>query len=401
MKTAIFGVDRQRIADSVARVRTVDPADDEAIELVFARAAWSTIAEPGDAAAGALVAVAGAARALAIVLAGDDTRLRQTVPELDPAAAERALARWRPRLVSAEVLASLEAAGRRGVRLLLPDDAAWPTRLDDLGDHAPLALWTLAASGALEHLERSIAVIGSRAASRYGEEVTVDAVAGLVGRDYAVVSGGAYGIDGVAHRAALAHDGVTIAFLAGGLDRFYPSGHTELLQRIAATGAVVSEVPCGTAPTRFRFLQRNRLIAAASRATVVVEAGSRSGSINTAGHAAALGRPLGAVPGSINSASSAGCHRLLREYDAVCVTSAEEMAELAGGVEEVGAAATLVAASADPTLIRVLDALSSRSTPAERIASRSGLSVADVEGALLLLELEGSAVETATGWRRS
>jgi DNA processing protein len=400
MRTAIFGVERQRVIDSVARVRAVDPADGDAIELVFARAAWSTIAEPGDAAAGALIGAVGAARALAIVLAGDGTRLMQAVPELDSSAAERALARWRPRLASAEVLASLESAGRRGVRLLLPGDESWPMQLDDLGDHAPLALWTLAAPGALDRLGRSIAVIGSRAASRYGEEVTVDAVAGLVGRDYAIVSGGAYGIDGVAHRAALAHDGTTIAFLAGGLDRFYPSGHTELLQRITATGAVVSEVPCGTAPTRFRFLQRNRLIAAASRATIVIEAGSRSGSINTAGHAAALGRPLGAVPGSISSASSAGCHRLLREYDAVCVTSSDEMAELAGGVEEVGSAATLVTASADPTLTRVFDALTSRSSPAERIASRAGLSVADAEGALLLLELDGSAAETATGWRR-
>ena len=133
----------------------------------------------------------------------------------------------------------------------------------------------------------------------------------------------------MAHRAALASDGTTIAFLAGGIDRFYPLGHESLLTRIAQTGAVVSELPCGAAPTKWRFLQRNRLIAAASQATVVLEAGIRSGSLNTAGHAAALGRPLGAVPGPVTSPASAGCHRLLREFDAVCVVDADQMAELA------------------------------------------------------------------------
>ncbi|MDF2576486.1 MAG: dprA, partial [Agromyces sp.] len=166
---------------------------------------------------------------------------------------------------------------------------------------------------------RSIALVGARAATGYGEHVTMEASAGLVDRGFAIVSGGAYGIDGMAHRAALASRGVTVAFLAGGVDRFYPLGHEALLARIADTGAVVSELPCGSAPTKWRFLQRNRLIAAAADATVVLEAGMRSGSLNTAGHAAALGRPLGAVPGPVTSPASAGCHRLLREFDAVCV----------------------------------------------------------------------------------
>src|SRR5690606_23806686 len=137
-----------------------------------------------------------------------------------------------------------------------------------------------------------------------------------------------YGIDGMAHRAALASGGQTIAFLAGGVDRFYPSGHDALLTRIVECGAVVSELPCGSQPTKWRFLQRNRLIAAAGRATVVIEAGWRSGSLNTAGHAAALGSPRGAVPGPVTSAASAGCHRLIRDFDAICVTTPAEMAEL-------------------------------------------------------------------------
>ena len=147
----------------------------------------------------------------------------------------------------------------------------------------------------------------------------MESSAGLVDRGFTIVSGAAYGIDGMAHRAALASGGTTVAFLAGGVDRFYPLGHEALLGRIAEQGAVVAELPCGSAPTKWRFLQRNRLIAAATEATIVLEAGMRSGSLNTAGHAAALGRPLGAVPGPVTSPASAGCHRLLREYDAVCV----------------------------------------------------------------------------------
>lgn len=116
-----------------------------------------------------------------------------------------------------------------------------------------------------------------------------------------MVSGAAFGIDGAAHRAALLAGGTTIAVLAGGVDRPYPRAHTHMLDRIAATGAVISEVPCGSEPTKWRFLQRNRVIAALGDATVVVEAGHRSGALNTAGHAAAMSRPLGAVPGPVTS----------------------------------------------------------------------------------------------------
>jgi DNA processing protein len=157
----------------------------------------------------------------------------------------------------------------------------------------------------------------------------MEAASGLVDRGFAVVSGAAYGIDGMAHRAALASHGQTIAFLAGGVDRFYPSGHDALLSKIVESGAVVSELPMGAAPTKWRrFLMRNRLVAAVSQATVVIEAGWRSGSLNTAGQARELGRPVGAVPGPVSSAASAGCHRLIRDYGATLVTCAEEMADL-------------------------------------------------------------------------
>jgi DNA processing protein len=153
----------------------------------------------------------------------------------------------------------------------------------------------------------------------------------LSARDVVVVSGGAYGIDGMAHRATLASGGATIAVLAGGIDRLYPAGHEVLLTRVAEQGLLLSEVPCGTPPTKWRFLQRNRLIAALAEATVVVEAGRRSGSLNTARHALDMGRPVGIVPGPITSAASAGCHAILRTELVTCVTSTSEIMQLAFG----------------------------------------------------------------------
>jgi DNA processing protein len=160
------------------------------------------------------------------------------------------------------------------VRLVVPGDAAWPAGLADLGEHAPLALWVRGNESTLATAGRSIALVGARAATGYGEHVAMEASAGLVDRGYTIVSGAAYGIDGMAHRAALASSGQTIAFLAGGVDRFYPSGHEALLTRIVEVGAVVSELPCGQPPTKWRFLQRNRLIARSTqRGTLRLSAG--------------------------------------------------------------------------------------------------------------------------------
>jgi DNA processing protein len=421
----LFGLD-----DTIVRTLTVavrpepakgDITDAAASADVFARAAWTSIAEPGDGVAGAVVGILGAAAALGAVVeswpaerlaehvaatldengAGDQAGLR---PEL-----EQALARWRPRLSSADVIRSLEQARRTGAALLVPGDPLWPPALDDLDRHAPLALWWRGRADALAALRHSIALVGARAATGYGEHVALEAAAGLVDRGLAIISGAAYGIDGMVHRSALASAGTTVAFLAGGVDRFYPSGHDALLTRIVEAGAVVSELPCGAPPTKWRFLQRNRLIAAASGATVVLEAGWRSGSLNTAGHAAALGRPLGAVPGPVISPTSAGCHRLLRDYDAICVTNAAEMAELIGvGVDlqldrsgQGGGAGGAGPRERTSDQVRVFDALSVRAPrlPAD-IARRAGLSTAAVLGALGTLDLEGAARERASGWVR-
>ncbi len=396
---SMFGLKEADLA-SLVRAVTSDDLDREQIEERFARAAWSGIAEPGDRIAGALVGTLGAADALNGLLekrpaAGLSALVGVTVDEL-----QQGFERWQPRVNSAAALLSLRQAARFGAQLRVPDDSDWPAPLNDLGLHAPLALWTRGTADGLNALGHSIALVGARAATGYGEHVTMEASAGLVDRGYSIVSGAAYGIDGMAHRAALASGGLTVAFLAGGVDRFYPSGHDALLNRIVESGLVVSELPCGQPPTRWRFLQRNRLIAASSLATVVLEAGWRSGSLNTAHHALDLGRPIGALPGPVTSAASAGCHRLIREGNAQLVTNADEIAELA---PLPGNTSGSVAGERQqrPEETRVLDALSMRSArPAVEIARRSGLSAAEVASVLAILELDGSVTEHESGWRK-
>ncbi len=416
----LFGLEEAAVAELAAGVRPAaathgrsEPGEIEpgVAGEVFARAAWSCIAEPGDGTAGALVDRLGAGPALAAVLdPGTPDRLAALLADAGGAEdlgsdLEPALQRWRPRLSSADVIRALRQAARVSARLAIPGDDVWPCGVDDLGHHAPIALWWRGIAQALTSLPNSIALVGARAATGYGEHVAMEASAGLVDRGFTIVSGAAYGIDGMAHRAALASSGLTAAFLAGGVDRFYPSGHDALLGRIVAAGAVLSELPCGAAPTKWRFLQRNRLIAASSTATVVLEAGWRSGSLNTAGHAAALGRPLGAVPGPVTSPTSAGCHRLIREYDAVCVTTAAEMAELVGDrVVQVplDLPGDVVGGQRTSDQIRVFDALSARSPrTVHDIARRAGLSVAAVQGSLGALDLDGAARERETGWVRA
>lgn len=378
---------------------------------VLARVAWSAVLEPGDAVAGALIDALGPAALLALVSDGASPRDILTRLGTDEASVlehvQTGLARWLPRirgrrLDGARLAETTEPILRRaatlGVRLLVPDDDLWPVGVDDLGAHAPVALWVRGDADALETLPRSAAIVGARAATAYGEHVTAELAAGLAERAITVVSGAAYGIDGMAHRAALATGGTTIAFLAGGPDRLYPSGHEDLLHRIASSGgAIVTELPPGEPPTKWRFLQRNRLIAASTRATVVVEAGRRSGSLNTAGHAATLGRPLGAVPGPVTSPNSDGCHRLLREYDAICVTSAADAAELVGEMSE--QPGLFDEALVDPRRTRLLDALTPRiPRTAAELSVATGLALREVQALLGALSAEGLAESTGAGW---
>lgn len=378
------------------------PLADADARTYFARATWTGLAEPGDRIANIAVRSLGAPRALeAVIEKWDAARLCDEIQgEVTLKEASEALERWRPRFRPDVAVRALTQASRFAARLMIPGDPLWPIGVNDLGDHSPLALWVRGVDAALGAIPQSIALVGARAATGYGEHITMEASAGLVDRGYAIVSGAAYGIDGMAHRAALASHGRTIAFLAGGVDRFYPSGHDALLTRIVETGAVISELPCGSTPTKWRFLQRNRLIAAAAQATVVLEAGWRSGSLNTANHASQIGRPLGAVPGPVTSAASAGCHRLIRSLDAVCVTNADEMAELAPLGEQLEFVTAAGRQSAEVT--RLLDAMSDRSPrSAEDIARRAGLSVQAAQSLLGALELDGRARSGERGWMRN
>ena len=374
-------------------------------------AAWSRVVEPADAAAGHLVRVLGAADALAWLLdavPGPDVaerairRLHAERPDLPdalaPARLLRAVSRWAPRTRGLDPRRELRALDLLGGTLVLPGDPGWPRALDDLGAAGPHCLWVRGDPGLAALAARSVAVVGARACTEYGRHVAAELAHGLAGRGLTVVSGGAYGIDAAAHRAALAAGGITIAFLAGGLDRYYPAGNAELLGRVAARGLVIAEVPPGVPPTRFRFLSRNRLLAAASAATVVVEAGLRSGSINTANHALALGRPIGAVPGPVTSPASAGCHRLLREEQAMCITSADDAVELAGGERAEPPASYQ---PGDPDVVRVLDALGvRRGRSADDVARSSGMAVAAALGVLATLEVAEAVRRTDSGWVR-
>ncbi len=287
----------------------------------LARVALSRLVEPGNPAVWEAVAERGP------VATWEAVRTGAPLPGLSAAMSQGAAAR----AGGHDPARDLEALERLGGRLVCPGDPEWPEhRLTWSGCvyAPPLALFVRGPRSLAETVERSVAVVGSRTATAYGEQVAADLAAGLVTRGWTVVSGAAFGIDGSAHRGALAVDGPTIAVLAGGVERPYPVAHSALIKRIAEQGLVVSEVAPGCAPMKSRFLSRNRLIAGMTRGTVVVEADLRSGSRNTVKHALVAGRPVGAVP--VTSMTSAGCHQEIREGRASLVTSADEVIDLVG-----------------------------------------------------------------------
>jgi DNA processing protein len=247
-----------------------------------------------------------------------------------------------------------------------------------------------------------VSVVGARAATAYGVRQAQELASGLADRDYTVVSGAAYGIDGAAHEGALAVDGMTVALTAGGIDRPYPRGHDRLFATIAARGLVVSEIPPGWAPTANRFLARNRLIATLSRGTVVVEAGLRSGSLSTARTAARHHRVVCALPGSVESQMSVGCHQLVRDGAAILVTDAREVAEAVGPIGELAPdlrPAGTAGDDLDETESAVLGALPVRRPVSPKdLARRCGLGVPEVVGALGLLAAEGLVSRRGEGW---
>jgi DNA processing protein len=369
-------------------------------EVRAARAWLSRAVEPGDAGVHRFLCQHGPVETRRLVQAGEgpDDVLRQ--------AASR---RYEDR--SGEDLAM---AARLGLRLVGPEDDEWPEAAlrameiavargaPDLAP--PQALWVRGSVRLDTALARAVAIVGARGATPYGVRVAADLAYALARRGWTIVSGGAYGIDGAAHRGALAADGMTIAVVAGGLRSPYPAGHTNLFDRIAVTGLLISEWPPDCAPQRHRFLIRNRLIAALASGTVVVEAGARSGALSTARRARELGRALMAVPGPVTSAQSVGCHRLLQEEDARLVTRAEDVLEMVGALGDDLAPPPSVEVRPrdrlEPLAQRVLDGLPTRGVvSADRIAVEAGVPVVDVLRCLPGLEIGGFVEQSATGWR--
>jgi DNA processing protein len=310
----------------------------------------------------------------------------------------------------------LLTADRSGARLVIPEDGEWPAVV--MGGFVvapelvpPLGLW-VRGGALLPGPWGAVTVVGSRASTSYGARVAADLASGLASAGRCVVSGAAFGIDAAAHRGALAVNDfagagpVTVAVLACGIDRAYPAAHQVLLDAIAERGAVVSEYPPGTTPARHRFLVRNRLIAALGEATVVVEAGRRSGSTATFRAARALNRVTAAVPGPVTSALSAGCHELIAAEGALLVTGAADVLGLLAGGAGVGAddSASPEVRPTDklsPELAVVYEALPGRgSRDLSALAAEAGLFADDTMAALAELELLGMATRDGAAWKR-
>ena len=355
----------------------------------WARAAWSRVAEPGDRRAAALVEQLGAVDALAAVVEN-----RSWAPEA-----------LRTRVAGVDLGEMVAFARRQGWRMVVPGDSEWPSGVDALSA-PPIGLWVVGPIDLAEVCATSVAVVGARACTAYGMGVASELGSGLPDAGYAVVSGAAFGIDRAAHAGALAVRGTTVAVLAGGLDRPYPVSNTALIGQIRSTGALVSEVAPGGAPTRSRFLQRNRLIATMTVGTIVVEAGLRSGSLHTAGRAVEHGRPVGVVPGPVTSRVSAGCHQWVREGKAVLVTDVIEVLDLVGrlGVDAAPHRSDPVRPEDElpPQDRLVLAALPVRAPVAvPAVAAHAGLDIGQTRASLGRLELAGVAVRSGDRWKQA
>lgn len=315
------------------------------------------------------------------------------------------------RLASTEPERALEQAHRAGLRFVIPGDTEWPAPVDSLQHAAPverhggrpLGLWVRGPLG-LDELSSAVAVVGARAATTYGTDLTHLMAGGLVQAGHVVVSGAAFGIDQAAHRGALSGDGRTVGVLACGADRVYPQAHARLIEHLADEHCIVSETVPGGAPTRMRFLSRNRIIAALSRGTVVVEAALRSGALNTANWAGRLDRHLMGVPGPVTSTQSAGVHQLIRESGALLVTGAAEVLEV---LAPAGEHLTRRARGADRPRDRlthrqrqVLEAVPVRRAADDfSIATTAGVGALEVRGTLQALEALGMVQRHGPGWR--
>jgi len=388
----------------------------------LARAALTFVAEPGDPVMGALLRTCTPAEIVTALVEGRPPSVSaglgpsgDGLPGLDRdglpglggnglPGLKQALDRWIGRLGEAPAEPALDAWRREGIRLVCPGDPEWPGQLDVLGDARPWALWVRGNGDLRYACLRSVSIVGTRSVTAYGSYVCTDMAATLAERGWTVVSGGAFGVDGRAHLAAVTAGGTSVAVLACGVDRDYPQSHYGLFRTIREKGATISEWPPGRMPTRPGFLVRNRVIAALSRGTVVVEAALRSGALNTARHACDQGRPLMAVPGPVTSPLSAGCHEIIRDWGGVCVTGARDVINVLSfpGDEPTGQARgpVLPRDELDPVTRQVLEAVPARAGrgPA-RIAVAAGVGFDTAMRCLGALAAAGFVERSDRGWR--
>lgn len=365
-----------------------------------ARIVLSAIVEPGDPDACRLVREHSATELLRKLQGGG----RLTAPKV---------AAWSHRAQAADYDSMARAADGVGARFVCPGDPEWCSSLDDLEileqdarerrGGAPFGVWIRGNADLATVARRCIAVVGSRASTAYGEHVAAALGCDVAERGFTVVTGGAYGIDAAAHRAALVRPAPTVAVLAGGIDMLSPAGHARMLERTCEEGLLVSEAAPGSHPTKSRFLVRNRLIAALSQGTVVVEAALRSGALNTARWGLELGRAVMGVPGPVTSMASGGVHELLRQPATLLVTDAREVIEHVSPLGEgLAPRKSGVVRPLDllGTLSRqVLDATpKSGPVPAEAIARLTGLSTVQVVEQLDILADAGFVTQRLDGW---
>ncbi|WP_406036858.1 DNA-protecting protein DprA [Micromonospora sp. NBC_00898] len=375
----------------------------------LARVALTWLTEPGTWSVHRLVERLGAPATLTLLCEGGapEEKLHATV-------AAR-LAAGDPRVAAAR---ALERTDRLGARIVTPEDDEWPAGVDDLRRLAlsgasrrvdtetapPLCFWVRGAWPLAEAMARSVAVVGARAATPYGVHVATELGYGLADRDWSVVSGGAFGIDAAAHRGALNAGGMTVAVLACGVDRPYPMGNAALFDRIAETGLLVSEWMPGAEPLRPRFLIRNRVIAAATRGSVLVEASARSGATQTMRRALAIDRPGMVVPGPVTSAMSVGAHELLREQPAARIITGvahvlEEVGRIGADLAPPARGPRRPADELDDEAAMVLESLPRRgSRSPDAVAARAGVGVRVALRKLSLLEELGLVVRRDGGY---
>lgn len=309
--------------------------------------------------------------------------------------------RWLPRVVKSEVLASLDQAKSLGAHLVTANSIFYPSGFVDLERSMPGVLWVLG-NPALLTAHKLVSIVGSRSTSVYGRNTASDLAVVAADNQIVTVSGGAFGIDATVHQATMAAGGATIAAMAGGIARLYPASNRSMLEQVVATGAVISEVPPNTAPAKWRFLMRNRLIAALGQATVVVQAGHKSGSINTASAALELGRRVAVVPGPINSVYSAGCHKFLNQNLGLVelLASSDSLATLITNPSAKDLANEDDSFGLGVLETRALDAFMSGENRLEQILRESGLTSKEGFLALGSLELLGKIERFGAGYRK-